>query len=148
MADLYAPLPPPPYIFQLYHERGGISFEVNAKTSRCRKSFYKAVFNRNTLRERSPCPGSLLPNAKCFEFLNTNGNDQEDEIYDSRSVSQFIFHRLKYIRNCFSRSFVQFITNYQCIIRVSKYMINIFGLKDLEICLRKMPSSPVLIFKF
>lgn len=65
-----------------------------------------------TLCENEAHAGSLLPNAKCFEFLNTNGNDQEDEIYDSRSVSQFIFHRLKYIRNCFSRSFVQFITNY------------------------------------
>lgn len=93
------------------------NFTTKEEESRCGMQKHSSAVNLftkrfliETLCANEARAGNSLPNAKCFgiEFLNTR-NDQEDEIYDSRSVSRVIFHRLEYIRNCLSHSFVQFI---------------------------------------
>lgn len=91
-----------PYIFQLYHERGGISLR-DAKTSRSRKSFCKTLFNRNTLREPAP----ELRDRQEFRdrvFLNTRLTGWNLRF---TSFASYFQYRSEYIRN--SLSLVQFI---------------------------------------
>lgn len=96
-----------PYIFQLYHERGGISLR-DAKTSRSRKSFCKTLFNRNTLREpagetRAGTSGSPRVSGSSF-FLNTRLTGWNLRF---TSFASYFQYRSEYIRN--SLSLVQFI---------------------------------------
>lgn len=112
-----------PYIFQLYHERGGISLR-DAKTSRSRKSFCKTLFNRNTLREpagetRAGTSGS--PRVSGSSFFKYEINRMKFTIHEFRelfSISIGIYSKF-------------FVSRPIHLIIVSKY-IDI--LKDLEIC--------------